>query len=190
MFPLQFRASLPGIVAGIVTKPEFRGLPKKWIDWRSGPLPEVHQPEVAEGHRLDLLPKGDLLSGEVLDRVNNLFFFIHSYLKFKYSEKAKTFEKKYTNLFWSYIVSFKKLGFFFQIFWTFSEYMNFITILLLKSSNQLKIKFSWIFWPIRNCIIAKNNSSGSKNTWKFKFQNWLLDLVNKTMYVPISLFSW
>ena len=72
LFPLQFRASLPGIVAGIVTKPEFRGLPKKWIDWRSGPQPEVHQPEVAEGHRLDLLPKGDLLSGEVLDRVNNL----------------------------------------------------------------------------------------------------------------------
>ena len=80
LFPLQFRASLPGIVAGIVTKPEFRGLPKKWIDWRSGPLPEVHQPEVAEGHRLDLLPKGDLLSGEVLDRVNNLNVFIHSFL--------------------------------------------------------------------------------------------------------------
>ena len=80
LFPLQFRASLPGIVAGIVTKPEFRGLPKKWIDWRSGPHPEAAQPEVAEGHRLDLLPKGDLLSGEVLDRVNNLNVFIHSFL--------------------------------------------------------------------------------------------------------------
>ena len=141
LFPLQFRASLPGIVAGIVTKPEFRGLPKKWIDWRSGPHPEAAQPEVAEGHRLDLLPKGDLLSGEVLDRVHNLNVFIHSFLsKVQIFWEGQNNLKKSPNLFWSYelctyLVSLKNLE---DLFMWLSQNILYHLSLLIESNNQFR----------------------------------------------------